>query len=202
MMPFKPRVIAFDVFGTLLHIKDRKKPYKKLLQWLNAHGRVPQPDDAALIMSNNLDFKQMMTLFESEVPSQVVAQLQSVLELELQSITLYEDTLCTIEKLKALGYKLAVCSNLATPYGKVAAALLPTFDAYAWSYEVGAIKPDAKIYQHILDQLACQADEVLFIGDTLLADLQGPTAFGMSARLIHRKHGQKFADILQDLLDE
>lgn len=136
-----------------------------------------------------------------QIPPQVVEQLQLDLGLELKSICLYDDTLMMLDKLKAQGFKLAVCSNLATPYGKVAATLLPVFDAYAWSYEVGAIKPDPKIYQHIVDQLACQAEDVLFIGDTPLADVQGPTAFGMSARLIDRRRGQQFSDVLHFLLD-
>lgn len=201
MKSAKPRVIAFDVFGTLLYIQDKKTPYKKLLQWLSEHGRLAQMNDAAMIMSNPLAFQEIIQLFDRQVPSQVVEQLQLDLDLELKSICLYDDTLMTIEKLKAQGFKLAVCSNLATPYGEMAATLLPVFDAYAWSYEVGAIKPDPKIYQHIVDQLACQTEDVLFIGDTLLADVQGPTAFGMSARLIDRRRDQKMSDILHDILD-
>lgn len=95
---------------------------------------------------------------------------------------------------------MALCSNLAMPYGKIVSSLLPPLDAYAWSYEVGAIKPEPKIYQSLIDQLACQASEILFIGDTTLADFTGPTVFGMSARLIDRKNGQTLAEVLNDIL--
>ena len=61
---------------------------------------------------------------------------------------------------------------------------------------MGAIKPNPPIYQHLIDQLGCTADEVLFIGDTPLADVQGPSNFGMSARLINRKGGQMLNDVL------
>ena len=104
------------------------------------------------------------------------------------------------EELKKLGFKLALCSNLAMPYGKIVSSLLPLLDAYAWSYEVAAIKPEPKIYQSLIDQLDCQASEVLFIGDTALADFTGPTAFGMSARLINRNNGQILAEVLNDIL--
>lgn len=43
--------IAFDVFGTLVYIGDRRAPYKKLLNWMKDHGRTQQADDAAVIMS-------------------------------------------------------------------------------------------------------------------------------------------------------
>ena len=54
------------------------------------------------------------------------------------------------------------------PYGKIFSSLLPPLDTYAWSYEVGVIKPGPKIYQSLIDQLRCQTSEVLFIGDTAL----------------------------------
>ncbi len=127
-------------------------------------------------------------------------ELEHDLDKELRSITLYEDTLSTLEELKKLGIELALCSNLAMPYGKIVSPLLPPLDAYARSYEVAAIKPESKIYQSLINQLGCQASEVLFIGDTALADFTGPTAFGMSARLINRQNGQTLAEVLSDIL--
>jgi HAD superfamily hydrolase (TIGR01549 family) len=108
--------------------------------------------------------------------------------------------LINFRRIKKLGFRLALCSNLAMPYGKVVSSLLPSLDAYAWSYEVGAIKPESQIYQYLIDQLQCHAKDILFIGDTPLADYSGPTEFGMSARLIDRKNGQKLADVLNDIL--
>ena len=78
--------------------------------------------------------------------------------------------------------------------------ILPSLDAYAWSYEVGAIKPESQIYQYLIDKLQCHAKDILFIGDTPLADYSGPTEFGMSARLIKRQNGQTLAEVLKDIL--
>ena len=105
-----------------------------------------------------------------------------------------------LEKLKQSGFRLALCSNLAKPYGEAVFSILPDLEAYAWSYEVGSIKPEPEIYQYLIDQLNCHPKEVLFIGDTPLADVTGPMAFGMSARLIHQKKKKKISDILADLL--
>lgn len=57
-----------------------------------------------------------------------------------------------------------------------------------------------KIYQSLLDQLQCSEEDVLFIGDTFLADVMGPQSFSMSARLIDRKNGQTLQEVLADLL--
>jgi HAD superfamily hydrolase (TIGR01549 family) len=196
----EPSVIVFDVFGTLVKIGDRRSPYRKLMKWLKENGRQPKPDDAKFIMSHNLNLAELAKRLAVNIPDQFLQELGHDLDEELRSIALYEDTLSTLEELKKLGIKLALCSNLAMPYGKIVSSFLPSLDAYAWSYEVGAIKPESKIYQSLIDQLGCQASEVLFIGDTALADFTGPTAFGMSARLIKRQNGQTLAEVLTDIL--
>ena len=196
----EPSVIIFDVFGTLVKIEKRRSPYRKLMKWLKDNGRQPKPDDAKFIMSQNLSFTELVKLLGINIPDQLLQELEHDLNDELQSIVLYEDTLSTLEELKELGFRLALCSNLAMPYGKVVSSLLPNIDTYAWSYEVGAIKPESQIYQYLIDQLECRAKDVLFIGDTPLADYSGPNEFGMSARLIDRKNGQKLADVLNDIL--
>ena len=196
----EPSVIIFDVFGTLVKIGERRSPYRKLIKWLKENGRQPKPDDAKFIMSQNLSFTELIKLLGINIPDQLLQELEHDLNDELQSIVLYEDTLSTLEELKELGFRLALCSNLAMPYGKVVSSLLPNIDTYAWSYEVGAIKPESQIYQYLIDQLECRAKDVLFIGDTPLADYSGPNEFGMSARLIDRKNGQKLADVLNDIL--
>ena len=196
----KPSVVTFDVFGTLVKIGEKRSPYKRLMKWMKDNGRTPKPDDAAVIMSYLADFKEIAAILGMTIPEELHRELLNDLDYELQSIVLYEDTLSTLEKLKQAGFKVAVCSNLAMPYGKAVYSMLPQLDAYAWSYEVGAIKPDKSIYQHVIDSLACSADKILFVGDTPLADVYGPTAFGMSARLIDRRSGQTFADILSDLI--
>jgi HAD superfamily hydrolase (TIGR01549 family) len=196
----EPSVIIFDVFGTLVKIGERRSPYRKLIKWLKENERQPKPDDAKFIMSQNLSFTELVKLLGINIPDQLLQELEHDLNDELQSIVLYEDTLSTLEELKELGFRLALCSNLAMPYGKVVSSLLPNIDTYAWSYEVGAIKPESQIYQYLIDQLECRAKDVLFIGDTPLADYSGPNEFGMSARLIDRKNGQKLADVLNDIL--
>lgn len=192
--------IAFDVFGTLVKIQEGRSPYRRLLKWLKSQGRNYKPDDSTIIMSYSFDFKELTDFWGQQIPDHFLQELNDDLFEDLENLTLYEDTLLTLNRLRDSGFKLALCSNLALPYGEKIFSMIPNLDAYALSYEIGAIKPDPRIYQSLLDQLNCRKDEVLFVGDTLLADVIGPKSFGMSARLIDRKNGQNLQDVLVDLL--
>ena len=84
----KISVIAFDAFGTLVNIGDKRAPYKKLLQWMKDHGRTQQADDAAVIMSQAVSFEEFAARCGMTLSDDLITTLHSVLEAELQSITL------------------------------------------------------------------------------------------------------------------
>lgn len=198
MMNNQPyKAVIFDVFGTLIEIKNSQSPYKKMMKWLKQQGRKPQPNDAAMIMSLDGDFETIASYFGYQLPVSLLAEMNTALQHDLEHMHAFEDSIPMLIELKKLGYKLAICSNAATPYGIQAQHLLPPLDAYAWSFKVGLNKPDPTIYQHFLNQLECQPNEVLFIGDTQIADVDGPQKLGMAARLIDRKNGENLFDVLK-----
>lgn len=145
-------------------------------------------------MSRALDLRGAAVELGVTPPSRLLDQWEKDLEDELASIRLFPDTLDIITRLQQSGYLVGQCSNLALPYGAAVRALLPMLNAYAMSYDAGAVKPQPHIYQFLLEQLGCIADEVLFVGDTVVADLEGPRAFGMQACLLNRSAGQALAD--------
>nr|WP_236844528.1 HAD-IA family hydrolase [Bordetella sp. 15P40C-2] len=198
-MPTTPiKAIAFDAFGTLVQIStQRRAPYRSLMRWALAQGRKPQPDDAKRLMSQPLDLRGAAELFAKTPPAELLAQWEEDLAAELASIELFPDSLDTVAQLQGAGYRVGLCSNLALPYGKPVCELLPTLDVYAMSYDVGVTKPNPRIYQYLIDQLSCAPDEVLFIGDTPAADVDGPRTFGMQASLLDRKAGQSLADVIR-----
>ncbi|WP_353505996.1 HAD family hydrolase [Variovorax arabinosiphilus] len=67
-------------------------------------------------------------------------------------------------------------------------ALLPKLDAYAWSFEVGAVKPEPRMYAHLCEALDARPEQVVMIGDILSADYEGPIAYGMQACHLARKN--------------
>ncbi|MNV81455.1 (S)-2-haloacid dehalogenase 4A [compost metagenome] len=113
--------------------------------------------------------------------------LETELREEIQSITLFADATSTLIALKDRGIKIALCSNLAAPYGPPVLNLLPVRpDFCAWSYEACAVKPQPEIYQYLCDGIACRPDEILMIGDTVDADMIGPRKFGIHGYHLNR----------------
>lgn len=183
------RKIAFDAFGTLLNYNGhRMNPYLRLLTQRDKK-KAPRPpfmtrDVPVHVFAEELGLSNLLPIILHE------------LDAEAAAIQLYPDVEATLRQLRAAGCEIVVCSNLAQPYGAVVKRLLPDLDGYILSYEVGAEKPDPMIYQSVCDVLGCSPGDVTFIGDNPLADVEGPTRFGMRAHLIRRATGQKLMDLL------
>lgn len=174
------KAVAFDVFGTLVNINRPTRPFRKLVRLLHEAGRPRQRDDGIRAMSSAIDLRQAARLFGGMISEDALSALEAELRAEIESITLFPDAAPTLLALKARGIKVALCSNLAAPYGPPVLDLLPFQpDFCAWSYEAGAVKPQPEIYQYLCEGIACQPDEVLMIGDTIEADMIGPRKFGM-----------------------
>ncbi|MFZ6873247.1 HAD family hydrolase [Undibacterium sp. Di27W] len=183
------QAVVFDVYGTIVEIRNKRGPFKKLLQLLAKKGRPPQADDAAKLMSMSADLSETAKFFGFELTAQELAPLEEDLQLEIDSLSLYPDTTSTLLELRKAGLKIAVCSNLAGPYAAPVMALLPvTLDAYIWSFEVRAIKPEPIIYSSVSDALNIAPSKILFVGDTLLADYIGPQSIGMRSVHLNRNN--------------
>ena len=201
MMNHLPKVIIFDAFGTLVKIGTSRSPYRKLMKWLKDNGRKPSTKDASVIMSNPVDIAQLAMLFGENIPTQLLHEINDDLLFELSTIELYKDTISTLQILKEHGFKIALCSNLAMPYGEQLKKLLPNvFDALFLSYEIGAIKPEDNIYEVIKSHFSCEMSEILFIGDHPILDVEKPISLGMDARLIQRHKKQLLTNVIGDLI--
>ncbi|WP_374610333.1 HAD family hydrolase [Gordonia sp. (in: high G+C Gram-positive bacteria)] len=98
----------------------------------------------------------------------------------------FADTVAVLQKLGAAGVPVGIVSNIAFDLRKVLAlhGVEDLVAAFALSYEVGAIKPDPRIFHAALDPLGVPADEVLMVGDSETAD-GGARALGCAFALVH-----------------
>ncbi|MDH0736874.1 HAD family hydrolase [Achromobacter spanius] len=182
------KAVAFDVFGTLVRIERPTRPFRKLVRLLHEAGRRRQSDDGVRAMSNALDLRQAASLFGGIVSEEDLCALEAELHDEIQSISLFDDAIPTMAALKDQGIKVALCSNLAAPYGPPVLKLLPVQpDFCAWSYEASAVKPQPEIYQYLCDGIGCQPEEILMVGDTIEADMVGPRKFGIHGYHLNRQ---------------
>jgi HAD superfamily hydrolase (TIGR01549 family) len=199
-----PKLIIFDLFGTLVKYGVMHHPFRKLLKWARDNGRRPEPDDALKLMTINAELPTLVAALGISAPEWLLEQIQQEILEELGSLTLYDDAIAALSALAEQNTPFAICSNLAFPYGDVLGRLLGNYKFMScMSYEVGFIKPDPEIYRFIVDTALVTPGECLFIGDTFLADYEGPQQFGMRARHLVRDKPRSGYEIslLTDVLD-
>ncbi|WDY56547.1 HAD family hydrolase [Pseudomonas sp. PSKL.D1] len=199
-MPVK--FILYDAFGTLLRIPNGRHPYRQLLREGARQGRKMQANDVHQIMTRHLDLAQAAEHFGIKISADHLAEIESVLKAELESIEAYDDGLRAVEILQAEGIRVAVASNLAAPYANPVRHHYPTMDAYGFSFAVGALKPQPFLYRATCELLGMEdtstltADEVMMIGDSEKCDRIGPQAVGIQGFLLNRNGGQDFTDLM------
>lgn len=79
---------------------------------------------------------------------------------------LYPDTAVVLERLRDKGIRTAVVSNIAWDIRSVLNASGVKPDHYTLSYEVGAAKPDPRIFDSALAAIGVEPQRALMIGDS------------------------------------
>lgn len=97
------------------------------------------------------------------------------------------EQVAVVKKLRSLGIKTAIVTNVATDRlqfqrNKInALGLTPLFDAVVLSGEVGAHKPDLRVFNHATNLLGVSNEDCVFVGDNPNADIVGALNAGMEA---------------------
>lgn len=187
--------VIFDAFGTIVRISKGVHPYRRIIKIGIEQGRRPGKDDLQRIMTGHVGLREAARLFGIQVDQERMLEIEHALEQELASIEAYEDGLKAVQMLQGAGLQVAVCSNLAEPYGPAVERLYPTLNGYGFSYEVGAAKPDRAIYVATADQMSLDLDQCLMIGDSQLRDRDAPTLLGLKGHYLSRDGHGDFADL-------
>ena len=182
MLPDGIRAVAFDAFGTLVEIADKRRPYGRLLALAPPDVR---DQLRQRVMREPLTLEQCLREAGDAIGEADAESLRADLAAELASIRLRPRTKELWHRLRGQGTPIAVCSNLAAPYGP---RLLDTLsgrpDTAVLSYMHGCQKPEPAIYALVAERLGLPPEAILFSGDTPEADVEGPRAAGMQAMLI------------------
>jgi HAD superfamily hydrolase (TIGR01549 family) len=168
------RAVAFDAFGTLVHIGRKRHPFERLIrQARDRAAALPSP------MVQPIGLADYAAALGLPHPDAELAMLDG----ELATIALYPDTLDALRRVRETGVKVAVASNLALPYAAPLKALLGGLvDIRHFSFNAGAIKPDSAFYVGLTARLGCEASELLMVGDTWRDDIIGAVEAGSRAR--------------------
>lgn len=180
-MQYQIKAVAFDAFGTLVEIHDKRRPYARL-------AKAAAKPLARSPMCEPIDLDAMAHLCGLAIDSGEMDILHADLQAELVSTQPYPEAREVLEKLKKLGLRTAVASNLALPYAlPIEAELGPLLDVSCMSFEVGFVKPDRGFYAALCQRLDLLPQEVLMIGDTWRCDYEGATAAGLHAIHLDRR---------------
>jgi putative hydrolase of the HAD superfamily len=103
--------------------------------------------------------------------------------------TLFDDVIPTLQKLQQLGVQVGVISNFAPTLKHIFFELgldVSQFNVCIVSTEVGLEKPNPAIFNLALAQTGLQAEDVLYVGDHPINDVEAPLLVGMDAVRIKR----------------
>ncbi|MFJ7745390.1 HAD family hydrolase [Peribacillus sp. NPDC097295] len=102
---------------------------------------------------------------------------------------IYEESFRVLDELKGK-YKLLLLTNgspeLQNTKLEITPELIPYFDKIVISGAFGRGKPDASIFEHALEIMELDKDEVLMVGDNLMTDILGATRAGIQSVWINR----------------
>jgi 2-haloalkanoic acid dehalogenase type II len=115
----------------------------------------------------------------------------------VEGLSLRDDCIETLRALRERGLILAIVSNIDEDYlqGMLRnLELEPLFDHWISSEAAQSCKPDRKIFECALERSGCRADEVIFVGDSRIHDVQGARALGMTTVLLAEQGGVSHLD--------
>jgi HAD superfamily hydrolase (TIGR01549 family) len=143
--------------------------------------------------SRDLSFADHSRVFHELIaagPGVDRALANALYDVMLDSWHAYDDTVPTLRMLREAGVGVCLLSNAGVPIRTVLDrdGITPWVDAVVLSYEVGAVKPDHRIFKAALDALALPADRVLMVGDNANDD-GGGASIGLRTLILPRTNG-------------
>jgi putative hydrolase of the HAD superfamily len=149
-------------------------------------------------------FNEAFSALGYKLPAEL---MREVIELDhdalRRSVKIDVETIETLEKLRADGYKLGLVSNVAQ-LPELLHEDIETFglrkllDGIAFSSEIGVRKPRPQIFEAALDQVGVPARDAVFVGDRLTDDIAGAQAVGMKAILTQQYRKEEPGDVQPD----
>jgi REG-2-like HAD superfamily hydrolase len=117
---------------------------------------------------------------------------------------IYPEVPEALNGLRVRGLRLAIVSNWdhRLPILLDRLGLGGYFEVVVYSQEVGAEKPEARIFERLLARLMLPAAAVLHVGDRMREDIEGARAIGMRALYLDRDGGgdiERLTEIMEHL---
>lgn len=185
--------ILFDMGGVLINL-DRMEAVKAFealgfADINNYLGDYGQQGAFLALEEGSISVEQFYDRIRTHIPAATDEQIADAFMQFLRGLPVSK--LEMLRKLKAKGYRLMLLSNTnpvmypricETYFRQEGLTINDYFDDIFLSYELGAIKPDAKIFRMVIERSGVMADETLFIDDSQ-ANLDASVRFGFETYL-------------------
>ncbi|CAE7695110.1 unnamed protein product [Symbiodinium pilosum] len=116
-------------------------------------------------------------------------QLKDILERDQAQESVVPEAEIVLRELKERGYALAILSNAATPqythvlqHSGLRKVLDPALCCF--SFQLGLVKPDARIFDSICEAAGIPKSAALMVGDSLRSDFNGSRAAGVGKQVL------------------
>ena len=197
-MRLQPKLMSFDVFGTLISVRDSSyAAFERILAEVGA----PHVDVRAFW--EYWEHRNISHYWESYRSYRAICELSLQEAFEHFQVKgagrlieryfdafprffLYDDVARTLDRLSRR-YRLAVVSNIdddllgATP-------LRREFDLVCTAQRARGYKPDGTLFRYLIAQAGCGIDEILHSGQSQFTDLVGGKPLGLTIAWINRRH--------------
>ena len=183
-------IIVFDLYNTLIKIKEKgsESYFRAIFNQIKNELNLSPSIFFEQVLTTNLDdlIKRWPRSFEHAIRDN-----KHLLQQEIKSVEKFEETQEVLLNLSKM-YPLFLISNLATPYkqGYYDSDIDQYFEKAIFSCDVGLKKPNKDIFKIIENETGKSNDQILMIGDSTQADIEGPRRLNWNTILINRSRNR------------
>lgn len=173
-------VHPLDIIREKLKVKNPREEFIKIFEESTQTKKWKTKKEAYANLCKNLKIP------ETEENIKIIRDIRDKAE---KKIKLFEYTEDLIQQLKKQSYEIGIASNstiFIIEEIKKNTNLLEKIDYPLFSFDVGVIKPDSKIFHKIIELSGYKPDEIVMIGDNYYDDVLPPRELGMYS--IHLKN--------------
>lgn len=191
--------VVFDLYGTLVEVESgaRRNARRQMAQligiseealdrlWLETQ----YDSNCGRIGSTKARFEQILQIANKPVDDDVATKLGEIEEeLLLKHVDVYPSAIETLDTLRERGYRIGLLTNCSpSVLHTLSRTGLPRyFASLSFSFQLGANKPDQRVYKAAAAELGSPPERCVFIGDGENDEFAGAKAVGMKTIMIAR----------------
>jgi len=195
----EPKWVAFDVYATLVDREAgagrafsviaqkngiKKGGYDLFEEWHNEVIRIYR-SSTDFVSWKDAGKTSIERLFEKHRVEGDVRDIETLYK-SFKDWKPYKDVEPVLTKLRRRGFKLAVVTNMDTDLFNITRVGV-NLDLAVTSEMARAYKPNPKIFEYATGKMGCTKEELLWVGTSPWADIQGAKIFGLKVVWIRRK---------------